>query len=191
MGRYASYGIIDSFRISLSSLNSRIRDKVWGKSLKDYEMSEIISQFPTDVYDVEISEDRLSFNLKDSITSKDIVSVMEDFFKIFPERIEGKDILFKKLSSMTMNELRTLASQKEEMYFQNFRLYGIWYGMRVEVGNHIFYPETDVEGFLIYLSDSKMAVEDDISPFDFLTELIRYRLKENRLSNTLLSFLSQ
>lgn len=191
MGRYASYGIIDTFSISLDSLDECIRRSIWGKSLKDFDIDTVISQFPTDIYDVEQNDDYLSFSLKKTVTSKDIISVMAEFFEIFPRKFENTENLFKQLSPMTMDQLRMFARQKVEENFQVFSLYGRWYGMKVELGDKILYPGTDVEGFMIHSSYSKMIVEDDISPFDFLTELIRYRLQANPLSGTLLSFLSE
>lgn len=191
MGRYASYGIIDTFRISLDSLDREIHRNIWGKSLKDFGLEEILSQLPLNIYDVEESEGSISFRLKDTITSKEIVGVMDDFFKIFPYKIKGIELILEKLSSMTMEELRSFARRREEENFQDFSLYGEWYSRPVKIDHHILYPNTDVKGFMIYSSCSKMVVEDDIEPFNFLTELLRYRLKENPLADTLISFLSQ
>lgn len=191
MGRYASYGIIDSFRISLGSLNRAIRNKIWGKSLNDCDMETILSQFPIDIYDVEQTKDYLSFKLKDSVTPKEIAGLMSEFWEIYPSKFEGSVSLLENLSSMTMDELRSFAKQNREENFHEFTLYGNWYGMKLEVDGVILYPDTDVEGFLICSSYDKMIVEDDIEPFNFLTDLLRHRLSHNPLSGTLLSFLSR
>lgn len=164
---------------------------MWGKSLKDYDMDIIISQFPTNLYEIKQSDDFMSFRLKDSISSKEIVSVMSDFFRIFPRQIKDGDLLLGKLEAMTMDELRKFAKLRSEENFQHFSLYGMWYGMKIEIDGHYLYPDTDIEGFLICQSYGKMIVEDDIAPFNFLTDLLRYRLHENPLANTLISFLSQ
>lgn len=191
MGRYASYGIVTSFRISLSRLDRAIQYHFFNKSLKDFDLNAVVSQFPLDLYDVNQSEDYLTFNLKDTIKSSDIAKLMRDFFRIYPHKFKDTEDLCEKLSGMTIEEMNDFARQNQEEHFHSFILYGYLYSMRIEVGGQVFYTATDVQGFTICCSYDKIVAEDDTEPFGFITELLRYRLRENPLAKTLLSFLSQ
>lgn len=191
MGRYASYGIVTTFRISLSRLDKAIRSRFPNKSLKDCDLGTVISQFPLDLYDVRLSDDYLTFDLKDTIKATDIVNLMRDFFRIYPHKFEDTEELCERLAGMTIEEMKDFARQKEEEHFNFFVLYGYLYRMKVEVDGYFFYIATDVCGFKIVCSYDKIVAEDDTEPFGFITELLRYRLLENPLSKTLLSFLSQ
>lgn len=60
----------------------------------------------------------------------------------------------------------------------------------VPIGDKKVYARTMVKGILINYDYSKTDTEDDTEPYRFLTSLLRYRLKDNPLSPTLLAYLS-
>ncbi len=194
MGRYTGYGIVTSFYISRESLDESIRRKMYNKKLSDYEadLPELLKKQMPEIYDLTIDDNWYEFRLKDYITMKDIVGIASEFFKIFPREISGEtpEILesFKEMSvEKAMEEVKDGAGG---FNFHYFCLPYYLYAMPVTIEGKELYPDTNVSGFELYTSDFNTSTENDLEPYDFLTQLIRYRLKEHPLADSLLAYLT-
>lgn len=191
MGQYSSYGIVHSFSISKESLNQRIRNKFFTKSLDNFGIDVITNQMP-DIYDVFLDDENINFKLKESFGPNDLANLIEDFFKILPykpydEINELTDLIRKSDPESIYN----LAKSRTFYNFVDFRLYGIWYGMRIMIDGENFYPNTDVSGFMLYQSESKTVTENPLTTYDFMSDLLRYKLNPNPMAESMICFLSQ
>ena len=89
-----------------------------------------------------------------------------------------------------LDEVMDLAEKGKFYGFQKMNLPYYLYYTPVPIGDKKVCTRTMVQGLLINYDYSKTDTEDDTEPYRFLTSLLRYRLKENPLSPTLLAYLS-
>lgn len=192
MGQYTTYGIIDSFDISKKSLDRDIKNKIWGKTLDDYGSDIVINQMPTHIYDVSEDDNFIRFKLKDPINMNDLANLVESFFEILP--YSSPDDVNEIVSFIRKSDYETVKSiskSREYYNFVDFHLYGVWHRVSVKIDGQEFCPQTDVDGIMLFQSCDKTTTEDPISTYDFFTELLRYRLKSNPLSDSMICYLSQ
>lgn len=194
MGRYSSYGIATLYAIPLKDLEDTIKRRIYGKSIADFNIQDLRAIYPEEVYDIDKTEKTIMISLKDKFNGSDIYSLLKDFSMIAPNKCqltpEIADEVGVLIKDKTLEEVMELAKKREYDCFQTIDLPYYLYYTPVPIGDKRVYARTMVEGILINYSYSKTDTEDDTEPYCFLTSLLRYRLKENPLSPTLLAYLS-
>ena len=194
MGRYTSYGIATHYAIPLQEMESAIKRRVTGKTIADFNVEDLYKIYPKEVYDIEQTEDCITIQLKECYTGTDILSLLKDFASITPykDQLKPEDIMEigEKIDGKAIKDVLDLAEQKKYYGFQDLHLPYYLYWTMVPIGDKWVYTNTTVKGIVIGYDYSKTETEDDTEPYQFLTELLRYRLKENPISNTLLAYLS-
>ena len=194
MGRYSSYGIATLYVIPIQDMEAAIKRKVAGKTIADFKVEDLYTVYPKEVYDIEQTEDCVRIELKECYTGTDIMSLLKDFATITPykNQLRPKDIeeIGEKIEGKAIKDVLALAQKREYYGFQDLDLPYYLYWTMVPIGDKWVYTRTMVKGIMIGCDYSKTDTEDDTEPYRFLTDLLRYRLKENPLSATLLAYLS-
>lgn len=133
-------------------------------------------------------------SLKDKFNGSDIYSLLKDFSLIAPNKDlltpEIADEIGAVIKDRPLEEVMDLAEEGQFYGFQKMDLPYYLYYTPVPIGDKKVYARTMVKGILINYDYSKTDTEDDTEPYRFLTSLLRYRLKDNPLSPTLLAYLS-
>ncbi|MDE5976237.1 MAG: hypothetical protein K2G69_06795 [Muribaculaceae bacterium] len=194
MGRYSSYGIATSYIIPLKELEKTIKNQLWGKSLSDFNPEDLRSLYPENIYEIHHSESYILITLKDEINGTDIYSLLKDFsfitptkHQLTPEKVEEIGEIIK---GKPISEVLEFAEKKLYEGFQLLELPYYLYTTPVPVGDKKVYTNTEIKGIMIGFSYAKVMTEDATEPYQFLTYLLRYRLKENPLSPALLAYLT-
>ena len=194
MGRYSSYGIATLYAIPLEDLDNTIKRRIYGKSIADLNIQDLRAIYPEEVYDIDITEKTIVISLKDKFNGSDIYSLLKDFSLIAPNKDlltpEIADEIGAVIKDRPLDEVMDLAEKGKFYGFQEMDLPYYLYYTPVPIGDKKVYARTMVKGVLINYDYSKTDTEDDTEPYRFLTSLLRYRLKENPLSPTLLAYLS-
>lgn len=194
MGRYASYGIATCYAIPLKELDRAIRRRLYGKSIEDFNPEELRALYPENIYDIHKTDSYVIILMRECYTGNAIFSLLKDFSSITPythqlspEIIEEIGL---KLKDRSREEVMKLAESREYEGFQPMDIPEYLYWTQIPIGDQVVYSRTMVRGILIGFSYDKTETEDATEPYAFLTELLRYRLKENPLSPALLAYLS-
>ena len=141
-----------------------------------------------------MTDTAIMIQLKDKFNGSDIYSLLKDFSMISPHKNqlypEIADEIGKEIKDKSLDEVMQLAKEGKYECFQTIDLPYYLYYTPVPIGAKRVYARTMVKGILMAYSYSKTDTEDDSEPYEFLTSLLRYRLKENPLSPTLLAYLS-
>lgn len=194
MGRYTSYGIATLYVIPLKDMEATIRRRLTGKTIADFNVEDLYTIYPKGVYDIVQTEDSVRIELKECYTGTDIMSLLKDFATITPYKNQLKpesiEEIGQKIEGRSMKDVLALAQKQEYYGFQDLDLPYYLYWTKVPIGDNWVYAKTMVKGIMIGYGYSKTDTEDDTDPYRFLTGLLRYRLKENPLSATLLAYLS-
>ena len=198
MGRYVSFGIVRTYCFFKKSIRDYVND--WFNlrlNLKEEDVKNaLVWQMFPDIYEFIETDDSYEFTLKNDLSVDDIVELLSRFWDVahIPES-ERKGIC-ETISEMTLDDALDLAEEKKFCKYQDFHLYGRFYGgspfaYPLMVNGKQIYMAAEVFGVMIGQSDSKTISESDIRPYDFFTEVLRYRLKPCRLADSALVFLSQ
>lgn len=194
MGRYASYGIATEYVIPINALDQEIRRTFYGKSIEDLNLEDLRALYPEEVYDIVKTDEYILVSLKECYDGTDIWSLLKDFSAITPHKRQLSPEVVEKIGRLIkdkpLEEVMELAERKEYEGFQLLDLPSYLYWTPIPVGDKEVYSRTKVEGITIGYSYAKTSTEDDTEPYAFLSKLLRYRLKDNPLSPTLLAFLS-
>ena len=194
MGRYSSYGIATLYAIPLRDLSNEIKRVLWGKSIEDFNPEDLRTLYPEDVYDIQTNEEEILISLKDKYNGSDIFSLIKDFATVSPNKNQlSSDILeaiHELIRDKTIKQVVELAEKKMYEGFQELDLPYYLYWTPIPVGNKVVYTRTMVKGIMIGFHYAKVDTEDATEPYSFLTSLLRYRLRNNPLSPTLLAYLS-
>ena len=196
MGRYVSFGIVRTYCFFKKS----IRDYDWFNlrlNLKEEDVKNaLVEQMFPDIYEFIETDDSYEFSLKNDLSVNDIVELLSRFWDVAHIPESERKRICETISEMTLNDALDLAEEKKFCKYQDFHLYGRFYGgspfaYPLTVNGKQIYMAAEVFGVMIGQSDSKIISESDIRPYDFFTELLRYRLKPCRLADSALVFLSQ
>ncbi len=194
MGRYSSYGIATFYALPLDDLCSSLKYRVKKESIADFCINALRTLYPEDIYEISQTDTHLVISLRNDVDGSDIYRLLKDFAAIIPNKNQLTPGIVEEIGGLIkdkpLKEVMELAERKEYEGFQAFKLPEYLYWSPVPVGDRMVYSATMVRGIMIGYSYSKIITEDDTEPFQFLTMLLRYRLKENPLSPALLAYLS-
>ena len=198
MGRYVSFGIVRTYCFFKKSIRDYVND--WFNlrlNLKEDDVKNaLVEQMFPDIYEFIETDDSYEFTLKGDLSVNDVVELLLRFWDVAHIPESEREGICEIISEMTLNDALDLAEEKRFYKYQDFHLYGRFYGGNpfvspLTVNGKQIYMAAEVFGVMIDQSDSKTISESDIRPYDFFTELLRYRLKPCRLADSALVFLSQ
>lgn len=92
---------------------------------------------------------------------------------------------------MDIPQAISLARDKVHSFFHAEYLSDFFYFYPFKIGHRTHYARTEVQTISLTETCFKTLAEDDISPYDFFTELLRYRMRDLRLGDSMLVYLSQ
>ena len=195
MGRYISTGIVYQYRFSKAEIERQYESNYWRKKPYDDIRQEIINQLFPKIYDSREDEEYLYLCLSDSIRVDDLIATMETYYSLVGMNKEATlefEGVKEMLKDKTMNEAYDLANEMPSyLYYQSelgFNNSFFAYPLVIE-GEKSLYG-VDVSIIVIDSSPNKTIAEDDLSPYDFFTELLRYRMKPDKLADAMIIFLS-
>ena len=198
MGRYVSFGIVRTYCFFKKSIRDYVND--WfnlRQNLKEEDVKNaLVEQMFPDIYEFIETDESYEFTLKNDLSVNDIEELLSRFWDVAHIPESERKRICETISEMTLNDALDLAEEKKFCKYQDFHLYGRFYGgspfaYPLTVNCRQIYMAAEVFGVMIGQSDSKTISESDIRPYDFFTELLRYRLKPCRLADSALVFLSQ
>ena len=194
MGRYSSYGIATVYALPINELCGSLNYRVKEESIADFCINSLRTLYPEDIYEISQTDTHLVISLKDNINGSDIYRLLKDFASITPNKNQLTPEIVEEIGDIIkdkpLKEVMELAEKKEYDGFQPLKLPEYLYWSPIPVDDRVVYTPTMVKGIMIGYSYNKIITEDDTEPFQFLTMLLRYRLKENPLSPALLAYLS-
>lgn len=194
MGRYISFGIVRTYCFFKESINKWLNLRL---HLKESDVKEaLMNQMFPDIYDFIETDDSYEFTLKSDLSVKDIVELISHFWDVAHIPKSDREGICEAISEMPLDAALDLAKKKKFYKYQDFQLYGKFYGgssfaYPLIIGGKRVYMNAEVLGIMIAQSYSKTISESDLHPYDFFTELLRYRLKPCKLADSTLVFLSQ
>ena len=186
MGRYICTGIIYQYGFAKSSFR-----RIDSQDVKQ----QLISQLFPVIYDFWEDESYFYFVLSSKVSVSDIVSLMKTYFSLRWQGKEEREELarvLQLLNGKTMTEAYGLAKEKQSYLFQSDELgysYAYYAIPLVFNGERRFYP-VHIWCMMIENSSAKTTTEDYLLSYDFFTDLLRYRMKPERLADTMLIYLS-
>lgn len=198
MGRYVSFGIVRTYCFFKKSIRDYVND--WFNlrlNLKEDDVKNaLVEQMFPDIYDFTETDYGYEFTLKSDLSENDIVELLSHFWDVAHIPESEREEICETISGMSLNDALDLAEEKKFYKYQEFHLYGRFYGgspfvYPLTVNGKQIYIAAEVFGVMIGQSDSKTISESDIRPYDFFTELLRYRLRPCKLADSALVFLSQ
>ena len=195
MGRYISSGIVYQYCFSKKEIELQYERLFWRKKSFVEMRQTIIDQLFPEIYNCTEDNEYLYVHLSDSIRLDNLVSVMEDYFSIVrlnKEAMREFERIKEKLKNVTMMEAYNFAKGKPSYLFQEMELgsYGSYYAYPLVIDGERCFYDAQVSIIMIDSSSAKTITEDDLTPYDLFTELLRYRLRPNKLADAMLIFLS-
>ena len=195
MGRYISTGIVFQYRFSKAEIEHQYQRHFWKKKSFSELKQEIISQLFPEIYDHEEDDDYLYVYLADSVNSEDLVTIMKAYYSIVGmsrEESDEMEIICDKLKGKTLNDAYSIARKNASYLFYDTELgfsYAYYAYPLILEGKKSFYS-VHVSIITIASSSAKTLTEDDLLSYDFFTDLLRYRMKPDKLADAMIIFLS-
>lgn len=195
MGRYISTGIIFQYCFSKSRIEQLYRKLFMKEKAFSDLKQEIIDQLFPEIYDNEEDDEYLYVYLADSVKSEDIVTTMRTFYSVFgmckDESVKFEEVC-NRLKGVTIKEAYKIAQERSSYLYYDTQLgYSYaYYGCPLILEGKKFFCDVHLSVVTIEASSSKTLTEDDISPYDFFTDLLRYRMKPDKLADAMIVFLS-
>ena len=196
MGRYISTGIVYQYCFEKAEF---VRQNLWQWHRKPFSelKNEIIGQMFPKIYDYEEDDQHIYFTLSDSISTDDLISCIKAYYSLVSlNEYSAKELeeLETLLRGKTIDDAYELAGEKPFCLFQGVGLgchnyYGYYAYPLVIDGEKEFYG-VNASIIMIDSSSAKTDTEDDLLSYDFFTELLRFRMKPERLADAMIIFLS-
>ena len=183
MGRYIYMGIATSYVAYTERIDKYLTSSV---------LEDIRTQLSPDIYEFSHHADRLEWILRKDIPITDLTELLRSFSNLYHyPKEKDLDPLINQLSSMNFEQAILYANQKNYYCYQAFDLDPFLYYYPFTINGERVYLNTKVSTIIIADSCFKTYSENDIRPYDFFTELLRYRMKPLKLADSLLVYLSQ
>lgn len=194
MGRYISTGIVYQYCFSKSEVERQYENIHWEKKSFSEIKQQIINQLFPEIYDYEEDESNLYIYLSDSLHAEDLVSTMKAYCSLARmsndkmKEIESIGVL---LQGRTMNEAYKYAEEKPSCLFHRMELgTGSYYACPLSIDGQVNFYRVHASIIMIDSSSAKTMTEDDLLSYDFFTDLLRYRMKPDKLADSMIIFLS-
>ena len=195
MGRFISTGIVYQYVFKKSDIEETYQREFWKKVTFSELREEIIEQMFPEIYTCDEDDDFIWFTLSDILSADDILSVMRTFYSFQGDGTEcSEDFaeLCDKLKGKTVADAFLYSKEKSSYLFQYMGMGYIYqyYAYPLTLSGKRFFNKVHVSVIMIEMSSAKTATEDDLLSYDFFTDLLRYRLKPEKLADSMLVFLS-
>ncbi len=186
MGRHISTGIIYKYGFAKSSIPGINSNKI---------KQQVINQLFPDIYDYQETDEYLLFGLSSNIQVSDLISAMGSYYALnglSKEESDEFEEVKKLLEGKTIDEAYEEAEETPSYLYQACELgyrYDYYAIPLVIDGKRKFYP-VHIWSIMIDSSSAKTITEDALLSYDFFTDLLRYRMKSEKLGNAMFIFLS-
>lgn len=195
MGRYISTGIVVQYSFSKVEIELQYEKHTRKKKAFSEIKQEIIDQLSPSIYDYEEDDDYLYVYFSDSVKGEDLVTTMKAYYSLRGWDVEDDDEInevSKCIEGKTMNDFYKYAQEKGSYIFHDVELGGCWcyyaYPLVIEGKRRFFSARMSI--IVIDSSSAKTSTEDDLLSYDFFTDLLRYRMKPDKLADAMIIFLS-
>lgn len=195
MGRYISTGIIFQYRFSKMEIEKHYEQHYRERKSFGKIKQEIIDQLFPEIYNYKEDDDYLYVFLSDLVNADDLITTIRKYYSLVginENNSADLEEVCEKLKGKTIEEAYDLAKEKSLHLFWESDLGFIfaYYAYPLVIGGKkTFYP-VHASVAMIDSSPVKTATEDDLQSYDFFTDLLRYRMKPDKLADTMLIFLS-
>ena len=195
MGRYISTGIVYFYLFEKSEVERAYERCSWKKKPFSEFKQDIINQLFPEIYDYWEDENVIFFYLSDSLRGDDIASILQAYYSLFGENVDNNKHIKEipdLLNGKTIKEAYEIAKNKPLRLYREITIgynYGFYAYPLVIDGFRTFY-KVRASILMIDSSSAKTITEDSLISYDFFTELLRYRLKPDKLADSMLIFLS-
>lgn len=195
MGRYISTGIVYQYCFEKQQIESEYHERCWERKSFSEMKEELIKQLFPEIYNYREDDDNVYFTLSDSVRPNDLLNCIKGYYSIVgfgkndAEEIEGIEEVLK---DKTIDEAYEISEEKPSYLFQSIELgYRYqYYAYPLVIEGKRFFCEVHVSIIMIDSSSAKTMTEDDLLSYDFFTDLLRYRMKPDKLANAMIIFLS-
>ena len=187
MGRFISTGIIYQYGINKAHIPG-----IESSNTKQ----EIIDQLFPDIYDFREDENYLYFKLSDKVSVSDIISTIENYYDlihVFEHRCEEFERVKQRLENKSIDDVYKIAEEMPSYLFQTDEIgysYEPFYIPLLSSEKRALCP-VHIWCILIDPSPNKTYSEDEFCAFPFYTDLLRYRMKPEKLADSMLIYISQ
>lgn len=195
MGRYISTGIVYQYCFSKEEVERQYTEHYWKKKPFSELKQAIIDQFFPDIYNHSEDEGYLYFYLSESFSGDDLIRTLKSYYSIAGMADSESDEIEKvceKLKGKSLREAYEIARERQSHLLYDTELgysYAPYaYPLVIEGKKQFFSVHASI--ITIEASSAKTLTEDDLLPYDFFTELLRYRMKPDKLADAMLIFLS-
>ena len=195
MGRYISTGIVYFYLFVKSDVEREYEKRHRKKKPFSEFKQEIIDQLFPQIYDYIEDEDIIFFCLSDSLRGDDFVSTIQAYYSLFGDNVDNNsDIkeITECLKGKTIKDAYEIAKNNKLRLFWEMIIgynYGFYAYPLVIDGVRSFY-KVRASIIIIDCSPVKTITEDGLLSYDFFTELLRYRMKPDKLADSMLIFLT-
>ena len=195
MGRYISTGIVFQYRFSKTEVEQQYERRFRKKKPFSELKQDIIDQLFPDIYDYEENDDYLYIYLSDSIKVEDLITTMKSYYSLVgmgEYESEEMDKVIESLKGKNLNDAYSIAQERVLYLFYDTELgynYAYYaYPLELEGEKSLFTVHLSI--VTIYTSSAKTSTEDDLESYDLFTDLLRYRMKPDKLADSMIIFLS-
>ena len=195
MGRYISTGIVFQYRFSKTEVEQQYEIRFRKKKPFSELKQDIIDQLFPDIYDYEENDDYLYIYLSDSIKVEDLITTMKSYYSLVgmgEYESEEMDKVIESLKGKNLNDAYSIAQERVLYLFYDTELgynYAYYaYPLELEGEKSLFTVHLSI--VTIYTSSAKTSTEDDLESYDLFTDLLRYRMKPDKLADSMIIFLS-
>lgn len=195
MGRYISTGIVYQYCFKKAEFEHQYQRGYWRQKNFLEMKEEIITQLFPEIYNFEEDDKYIYFTLSDSISTDSLISCIKAYYSLVgldEETAKEIEEVGKLLQDKTIGDAYEIAEDYPSYLFQKMRLgnnYG-YHAYPLVIGDKKMFCEVNMSIIMIDASSAKTDTEDDLLSYDFFTELLRYRMKPERLADAMIIFLS-
>ncbi len=192
MGRYSCIGMAYSYAVRKDVLESTVRKQFAGKRQLDDLKGQITKQMFPDIYGFRESDDFLRWEIRDDIPVTDLTEIIRGFGELMRKFAEWKDdrSLIRFLNHFPIREAFRRSVEIDDSRYRPFRLFSPLYHHPFLIDGTRVLVQTEVRGVALHTSTAKTMTEDEITPYEIFTELLRYRMRPLRLAVSMLAFLT-
>lgn len=195
MGRYISTGIVFQYRFSKKKVEQQYERYFWKKQPFSELKQAIIDQLFPDIYDHEEDDDYLYVFLSDSVKVIDIITTMKAYYSLVgmgKEKTKEMERVIERLKGKKVIDIYHIAQERTSFLLYDTELgysYSYYAYPLLFEGKKCFFS---VHASIITIdsSSSKTMTEDVLLSYDFFTDLLRYRMRPDKLADSMIIFLS-
>ena len=192
MGRYSCIGTACSFAVRKDVLESTVRKQLAGRRNLDDVKGQIKMQMFPDIYGFRESDDFLLWEIRDDIPVTDLTELVRCFGELMGNFMEWEDdrSLIRFLNRFPIREAFRRSVELDNPHYRPFRLFSSLYRYPFRIDGTRVLVRTEVRGVALHTSTARTMAEDEVTPYDIFTGLLRYRMRPLRLADSMLAFLT-